>query len=356
VTETYSVLYTGRLKPGVDLEQAVAAFAARFRVHPQRVRGLFETGGEVSIRSGLDRSEALEYRTALDRIGMVVRIDPPVVEEAQAGAAPADPDPGTGESASPLYDPFAPPESDLEDRSAGTFREPRSVPASRGWGWLSEGFSMVFASPANWIVAVVVWTLLGIVLNLIPVINFLAAMITSVFMGGLMLGAHEQHKGGRFAIGYLFAGFSNKFGPLFLVGVLYMVGFLAITLVIVAGVGGVFFATTDLPGAGAPPPETFVSSPMVLIMLLLGFALTIPLVMMYWFAPVLVMVDDVSALSAMGMSFRACLKNLLPFLVYGLAAMVLVIVGAIPLMLGLLVVIPAIVASVYTSYRDIFRY
>lgn len=215
---------------------------------------------------------------------------------------------------------------------------------------------MVFASPANWIVAVVVWTLLGIVLNLIPVINFLAAMITSVFMGGLMLGAHEQHKGGRFAIGYLFAGFSTKFGPLFLVGVLYMVGFLAIALVIAASVGGVFFATANLSGAGGPPPDTFVASPMLLIMLLLGLALTIPLMMMYWFAPVLVVLDDVSALSAMGMSFRACLKNVLPFLVYGLAAMLLFIIGAIPLLLGLLIVVPAIVASVYTSYRDIFRY
>lgn len=373
MAEPYNVLYTGQLKQEVDLEQAVAAFAARFRVHPQKVRDLIGTGGEVVLRAGLDRAGALEYREALDRMGLLVRVDPPIDppgdEDGPADAAPAGgPDakdtesapavggpPGNDDSGGGDRDPFEPPRAELEDAQGGDFHEPRSVPFSRGWGWLREGFSMVFASPLGWIGAIVVWTLLGLVLNLVPVINFLAAMLTSVFMGGLMLGAHEQRGGKAFTIGHLFAGFSRRLGPLFLVGVLYMVGFLAIALGVGAGVGGLMFAAAGGSEVGGTPPEALFFEPMVWLFMLLALALMIPLIMAYWFAPALVIIDDVSALSAMGMSFRACLKNILPFLLYGLIGMVLFILGAVPLFLGLLLVVPAIAASVYTSYSDIFR-
>ena len=46
--------------------------------------------------------------------------------------------------------------------------------------------------------------------------------------------------------------------------------------------------------------------------------------------------------------------NILPFLIYGLVAMVLVILGSLPLMLGLLVVVPLLTIAIYTAYRDIF--
>lgn len=356
MADTYDVLYTG-LKPGIDLEQAVAAFAARFRVHPQKVRDLFESGGAATIKAGLNRSAALECRTALDRIGLQVRVDPPIdeAETPEPGSEARSGSPAAEADAVAPRDPFEPPTAVLEDSRVDAFHEPRSVPASQGWGWLREGFSMVFASPLNWIVAIVIWTVLNIVLNVIPIVNLLAAMIMSVFMGGLMLGAHEQHNGGTFTIGHLFAGFSNKLGPLLLVGVLYMVGLLAIMLVVGAGMGGIFFAAAGLSGGGAPSPEAVAFNPMLWIFMLLGLALMIPLLMAYWFAPALVMIDDVSAVSAMGMSFRACLKNILPFLLYGLIASVLFILAAVPLFLGLLIIVPVIVASVYASYSDIFR-
>jgi len=355
MADTYDVLYTG-LKPGIDLEQAVAAFAARFRVHPQRVRDLFESGGAATIRAGLNRSAALEYRAALDRIGLQVRVDPHIDEaEIPESGSEARSGPPAADAAAAPRDPFEPPTAALEDTRVDAFHEPRSVPASQGWGWLREGFSMVFASPLNWIAAIVIWTVLNIVLNVIPIVNLLAAMIMSVFMGGLMLGAHEQRNGGTFTIGHLFAGFSNKLGPLLLVGVLYMVGLLVIMLVVGAGMGGIFLAATGLSGGGATVPEAVAFSPMLWIFMLLGLALMIPLLMAYWFAPTLVMIDDVSAVSAMGMSFRACLKNILPFLLYGLIASVLFILAAVPLFLGLLIIVPVIVASVYASYSDIFR-
>jgi len=353
MADTYSVLYTGQLKPGVDLEQAVAAFAARFGAHPQRVRDMFEAGGGVVLKSGLSADQARQYLQALERIGLEVRTDPPIeepVEPALPAAGPS-PEPEVGG-----HDPFAPPRANLEQSvDTGDFHQPVSVPASHGWLWLKQGFSMVFASPGAWIGVVVVWMLLGIVLNLIPLVNFLAALIIAVFQGGIMLGAHDQDRGGRLTLGHLFAGFSDKFGPLFLVGVLYMVGMIALMLVMFLVMGGLFTATASLAGSEPEVMAELVTSPFMWLPFLMAIALGIPLIMAYWFAPALVVLDDISALSAMGMSFRACLRNILPFLIYGIVGLVLVLLAAIPVFLGLLIVGPAIVASIYTSYRDIFR-
>ena len=48
------------------------------------------------------------------------------------------------------------------------------------------------------------------------------------------------------------------------------------------------------------------------------------------------------------------LRNILPFLVYGIIAFVLLLLASIPLMLGLLVMMPVLIASIYTAYRDIY--
>lgn len=354
MSDSYSVLYTGQLKPDVDLDQAVEAFAARFSAHPQKVRDMFEAGGEVMLKSGLSAEQARKYLHALERIGLIVRSDPhlePGVEaDAQPGGDGADP------NAAASRDPFAPPRANLEEAgSSGDFHDPVSVPASHGWHWIKQGFSMVFASPGAWIGITLLFMVMYTVLNLIPLVNFLVALVIAVFTGGFMIGAHEQDNGGRFTIGHLFAGFSNKFGPLFLVGVLYLIGMIAVFVVMGLVMSVLFSATANLSGSESELAAQLLTSPVMWLPVLLALALWVPLLMAYWFAPALVVLDDVSALSAMGMSFRACLKNILPFLLYGLVAMVLFLLGVLPVLLGLLIVVPAIIASVYTSYRDIFR-
>jgi uncharacterized membrane protein len=92
----------------------------------------------------------------------------------------------------------------------------------------------------------------------------------------------------------------------------------------------------------------------VALALLIVLALLLPLAMLAWFAPALIVFRNLPAWEAMKLSFRACMRNLMPFLLYGLVALVLIVVACIPLLLGLLIVMPVLLASVYTSYRDIF--
>ncbi len=88
--------------------------------------------------------------------------------------------------------------------------------------------------------------------------------------------------------------------------------------------------------------------------MLVSLALALPLYMALWFAPSLVVFNNLKPVEAMKVSFFGCLKNIVPFLLYGVVMMVLCVVAAIPVMLGYLVLGPVIIASIYTGYRDIF--
>ena len=92
----------------------------------------------------------------------------------------------------------------------------------------------------------------------------------------------------------------------------------------------------------------------VALAMLLSLALSMPLFMAMWFAPALVFFNNMSPVEALKASFNACLKNTLPFLVYGLIVLVLAFFAALPIFLGFLVLLPVVSGSVYVSYRDIF--
>ena len=104
--------------------------------------------------------------------------------------------------------------------------------------------------------------------------------------------------------------------------------------------------------AGAVISSAFL---VVMVGALLFLLLFLPLIMAVWFAPALVVLRGLEPWAAMKQSFSGCLQNIVPFLIYGLIGIVLAILATIPLALGWLVVGPLTIASVYTSYCDIFE-
>jgi uncharacterized membrane protein len=62
----------------------------------------------------------------------------------------------------------------------------------------------------------------------------------------------------------------------------------------------------------------------------------------------------VPPVEAMKASFRGCLRNWLPFLVYGVIAFILALLATLPAGLGWLVLLPVLTGSVYAGYKDIF--
>ncbi len=230
-------------------------------------------------------------------------------------------------------------------------RAPRSLPASRGWAWITEAFALFKRAPGPWIGTFLLWALLYAVAEIVPLGGLACSLVGAVFQAGWMLGCRSLDSGGTLKVEHLFAAFKgDRLGPLILVGALYLAGLIGIVLIVVMVVGGSLLPV--LLGKAGPHDLEFGLG--LVLGLLVFTALTIPMAMAMWFAPALVLFEGWQPLDAMRQSFIACWRNALPFLLYGLIMLGLLIVALIPLGLGLLVFGPLVIASVYTSYRDIF--
>lgn len=230
--------------------------------------------------------------------------------------------------------------------------EPRQVAADRAMQWLAEGWRSFMAAPGVWLAITVVFLVIQFVLGMIPIIGALAtAFLNPVLIAGLLLGCRSQAETGQpLQFETLFAGFRQRTGELVMLGVLALAGAVVLALLISLTAGGGAL-TGVLLGGGA---GVVFAAGTALIVLLLALILAIPYMMALWFAPALVALSNCAPVDAVKRSLAACLKNWLPLTVYGVVVFVLMLVAMLPLGLGLLVLIPVLVASMYASWRDIF--
>jgi uncharacterized membrane protein len=227
----------------------------------------------------------------------------------------------------------------------------RPVLSSQSWQWIVQGFQLFKRNPGVWILILILLIAILSLFSSFAIGKFLVNLVYPVLVGGMILGCHAQARSEPLEVAHLFAGFREKPGQLLLVGVLYMAGVIAASLVagLILGVGVLASGITGgLMGAATAAPLT------VLLFALVLLALLVPLAMAIWFAPALVVLHDLSAMDAMKQSFRGCWKNMIAFLVYGLIVLGLGIVATIPFGLGWFVLGPTLIASIYYAYRDIF--
>lgn len=230
----------------------------------------------------------------------------------------------------------------------------RQVSAKRGWDWLVEGFALFRRNPLIWIALFSAYLLIGTVLSMVPIVGpILLNLLAPVFVAGFMIGCRVLEEGGELEIGHLFAGFRHHAAQLITIGGIYMVGIILIVGIMLIGTDQTALQAV-LSGERLSPEQTRAMGQGFVLTSLLGLLLLVPLIMAYWFAPVLTAFHGVPGFAAMKQSFFACLKNFGPFLVYGLISMILLVLAALPFGLGLLVMIPTMIASLYVSYKDVF--
>ena len=235
--------------------------------------------------------------------------------------------------------------------------EVRKVGAGQGWQWIVDGFALFRKNPPIWITLFVIYFLIVIVISIVPLIGPLVmTLLAPVFTAGFMLACRDVEQGKELELGYLIAGFKHNTGQLVTVGGLYLVGsIILLGLMMMAGGGSILGAAALGHMQGLEPNEVMIGAlGGMLIALLVATALLIPLLMAYWFAPVLVVFHGMPAADAMKLSFTGCLRNMWPFLVYGVIAFVLMMLAMIPFGLGMLVLVPVLNASIYIGYKDIF--
>jgi len=246
-------------------------------------------------------------------------------------------------------------ESNLTSSSAGAggagfIAGGRMVSAGRGWDWIASGWALFVRQPGVWIGITLAWGLFTAASHFIAPLGLVNIVISPVLTGGLMLGSQSLEANGQLSFNHLFAGFTKNFGALLVVGLVYF-GSLIVIMIIAGAIMGLGVLQAM---AAGDIGQVMASGMTVLLGALVALALLVPVAMLLWFAPALIVLNGLGAGGAMGASFAACLKNVVPFLVYGIVLFFPMIVATIPMGLGWLILGPVIVASIYTSYRDIF--
>jgi len=229
--------------------------------------------------------------------------------------------------------------------------EPRSVDGGRGISWWTDAWTLFTKNAAMWVVLGLILIIIMLVLAFIPLIGQLAsALLLPVFVGSWMMAAQKAEAGGTLEAGDLFTAFKGeRLVPLIVVGALFLAMMVVIiVLMTVLGFGGAMSMATGsnrgmMAGMGVS-----------LLAVLVGFVLIMLATMALWFAPPLVALRGVAPVDAMRLSFAASMKNLVPFLLWGLLYIVASVVASIPMMLGWLVLLPVLMLSAYLSYKDVF--
>jgi len=246
-----------------------------------------------------------------------------------------------------------------------------TLPAKRGLSWLIEGFAIFRRKPALLSFLVLGFWLSMAVVSAIPYLGQMVSFILiPVFSVSLMNACRLIDTDAELPPQILFSGFHRNLQTLLALGVVYVTASLIILGLSALFDGGLLFRMLVL---GAMPDRDALADTSVFISAQLAICLLIPVMMAFWFAPVLAAWHDMAAGKSLFFSLIACARNWRPFLMYSLAVGIIGVfvprmtnallgggegIGQIlPSLITVaisLVLLPTLYASFYISYRDIF--
>lgn len=238
--------------------------------------------------------------------------------------------------------------------------EPHRANAGAASAWLSGGWKLFMAAPAMWILVGIVCFMYLMLASIPGPGSIVATVCYPLFAAGLMECSRVVRDGGELTFESLFAGLRRNTGNLIVTGLLLavasMISFAIWGIIVI--IGGGLSALSSLQAALNNGLVTLADLTPFAGSLLLALAIMLILMtliaMAAWFAPALVLFDDMPPVNALKTSFTACLRNLATMTGYSILAFLLMFVAMITI-LGLLVAVPVVAASVYLSYRDIFH-
>lgn len=233
--------------------------------------------------------------------------------------------------------------------------EARKVSAINGWLWVKQGFWLFRKSPLLWVSLTAIGVIGMLGLASVPVVGDpLATLLLPILLAGYMLGCHAQAQGEELELAHLFAGFQRNAQQLVTLGGINLVIKLLI-LGVMKMAGGAELVDILMSGKQVEDHAVLMraveSAGMALPVGLILFSL---LMMAMQFAPMLVVFGKMLPVPAMKASLRAFLRNIVPLTVYGVMLLPFAFLASLPMMLGWLVLMPVVIASMYATYRDLF--
>jgi len=233
--------------------------------------------------------------------------------------------------------------------------QPRAVEGGQGVTWWTDAWALFMKNWAIWVVLGLILFIILVVLAFIPLIGQVAsALLLPVFAGSWMIAARKLEGGGALEVGDLFSAFKGaQLTPLIVVGALFLAMMVVAVLAMsVLGFGGMMGVIAG--GAAGSGKSVMAGMGLGLLGMLVGLILLFLVTMALWFAPPLVALRGVAPVDSMKLSFAASLKNVVPFLLWGIIYVIASIIASILLGLGWLVLWPVLMLTMYTSYKDVF--
>lgn len=241
--------------------------------------------------------------------------------------------------------PYQQPQSDVANAAPASANEftiiaPRKISVGDAMGWIGKGHGMLSGHWGVVLGALVVTVLITSALQIIPLLGAIAQiLLTPLLYAGIVKIFHRIDTENRSDFSDLFAGFSDRTSPLIMTAVAQLV------VLLVAGVvlGGLFFLLGRDGGTAA-----------IVALGLLATVAMFVFMFLFYFAVPLIFLGQKGVVDAMKLSLDACLKNIIPFIVYTLVISLILVVAAIPLLLGWLFVMPILAGAYYVSFKQLF--
>lgn len=233
------------------------------------------------------------------------------------------------------------------------------------------GFAIFRRSPVMLGMLVIAYWFTVLLLNIVPVIGVLIASLAVPGLSvGLMQAARNVERGQPVGLPTLYGSLKENGRTLMALGAFYLcctLGTLGLSALIDGGTLLNFMLSNSRAERAMIEEGDFAWSALFVMLLMT------PVLMAWWFAPVLAAWHRLTVGRSLFFSFVACWMNWRPFLVYGIG--LLIVAGIVPgVLLGILllalpapnlatalvtmpmvlVIAPTIFASFYASYRDIF--
>jgi hypothetical protein len=248
------------------------------------------------------------------------------------------------------------------------------LPAMRGAAWLRDAYAMVSRARLPWLALLVIYYLVLLVIDLVPVVGQIAAPILKpVFAVGFLAAAWAQERGGTPQPRQLFQGFRSNLWALIPLGIVLVVG---ITLAVLGTALIDDGKLLDALSGKTKLDDALFADGQVQYAMLFAAACALPVMLALWFAPALVVFQDCNAPEALRLSLLAALANWKPIAVYGLlvfffggivpgfvtAVIALIAPATLAFTIALVLLLPYLFlfiatlhVSDYVSYRDIFH-
>jgi len=234
-----------------------------------------------------------------------------------------------------------------------------TVPGNRGSAWIKDAYAIFKRAPWVWIgMMVVTFVLFGIAMAVPLVGNVAMSLLQPVFTAGLMVACRDSDQGQPVTLEHLFAGFKNRMGPLITLGTLnLLMSAIVLGVTFLGGAAGLWSKWDAIKdGTLAQNPaeliSTLITFSVVLTVGAVGFLLV---TFATWFAPALIILKGLNAVESIKASFLGCIRNVWPLTMYSLWLLLWAVLASIPLGLGWIVLLPVLVITEYTGFRDIFQ-